>query len=363
MARTDKRLQNFEFAGRVAFAAAPAEGAGSVRKFSGVAYGGGLITDHPYLGPMVIDLATTRFATPAPALFDHDEAIGVIDAAVVGSDIKIDGKLFAAANMQAKKVVDMADAGMPWQFSVGVHPGMIDEVGRGKPVTVNGQKFTGPLSVFRNNRIRETSFCALGAATDTHAQIFSVGGVPVADITSQESPEMDQAQVDLAVKTAVDAAIAPLNASITAEKARADKAEADLKAANDAQKVRETAARTDQVKALFKAIGLAFKDEDAKPYIEMTGDQFKAVDAQMRKRQAIPGALFTEQATDEGSADVDMSNVNAITLAAKKYVADQKALGTTVSLSDACAYVGLRANIGHGAALPPNAGSIASART
>jgi hypothetical protein len=38
------------------------------REFSGVAYGGGMVTDHPFLDAVVFDLATTTYRTPTPAL-------------------------------------------------------------------------------------------------------------------------------------------------------------------------------------------------------------------------------------------------------------------------------------------------------
>jgi hypothetical protein len=141
------------------------------RPFSAIAYGGGLITDHPYLGPMVIDIASSTFATPASVLYDHKDPIGVVEKASLSNQITIDGNLLAGVNAKAKEVSDMADAGLPWQLSVGVFPGKIEELSRGQSTKVNGQTFTGPVTVFRQNRIREVSVVPLGAATDTSMRL------------------------------------------------------------------------------------------------------------------------------------------------------------------------------------------------
>lgn len=51
-----------------------AEAADGLRKFSGVAYAGGVITGHFYWGRVAFDLATTRFAERVPILIEHDRS-------------------------------------------------------------------------------------------------------------------------------------------------------------------------------------------------------------------------------------------------------------------------------------------------
>lgn len=355
----DKRLSPFCFAVKAEFAAANADAPGS-RNFKGVAYGGGLITDHPYLGPMVIDIASTKFGTPSPALYDHDQPIGVISSAKLDKQISIEGKLFAGVNARAKEVSDMADAGMPWQMSVGVFPGSIDEVGNGKSVIVNGHRFQGPVTVFRNNRIRETSFCALGAATDTNAQVFSIGG-DVIPPQSSGVEEMDQAEHDRIVAD-LNAKLSAANETATKNAAELATVTATLAAMQASAKEKATAERTDKVKGLFKTLALEFKEVDAKPYLEMTDEQFSAVSAQMSKRPALDASLTSHVAIDGVDSNVNLTDVNSIMLAAKKHVAEQLKLGVTLSLAEAAAYVGRQHEISQSAKPPPNAGAIAAAQ-
>ena len=259
----------------------------------------------------------------------------MIDSVDLANKISIAGKLFSAANVKAKEVVDMADAGMPWQMSVGVRPGKIEEFGRGEKVTVNGQNFTGPLTVFRNNRIRETSFTALGAATDTNAQIFSIGGKSPANFTGDT--EMNQADHD--------AAVAELNAKIVAAEKRATDAEAKntatearLTAIEDANKAKEKTERETAVKALFKTIALEYKDDVAKPYLEMSADAFAAVSAQMTKRPNLDTKLTGEQTT-EGGAAIDVNDHLELGTKAREYMAEMKAKGVDVPADKAVAHV------------------------
>ena len=165
------------FLATAAFEAPAADAAAGVRKFSGTAYGGGVVTDHPFFNRVAFDLSTTKVVTPAPALYSHrPEPVGVIRAAAVDSKIAISGELFSDIDDQAKSIATKADRGMPWQLSVGIYPGHVDEYGQGAKVQLNGQTLDGPLTVFRDNRIREVSFCPLGADHTTEAHVFSIIG-------------------------------------------------------------------------------------------------------------------------------------------------------------------------------------------
>lgn len=148
-----------------------------VRKFSGTAYTGGVITDHPAFDRVAFDLSTTKVQVPAPLLLNHLDPVGVIRNATAARDLRVDGDLFADArgaggDERASNVAAMADRGMPWQMSVGIWPGEIDQVKAGAKVSLNGQEFAGPLTVFRQNRVREVSLVALGADDRTSAVVF-----------------------------------------------------------------------------------------------------------------------------------------------------------------------------------------------
>jgi hypothetical protein len=133
------------------------------RPFSGIAYGGGVITDHPVYDRVAFDIGTTKLETPAPLLFDHKQPIGVITKASLGSNIAIEGTVFADLAGPAAEVAAMADRGLPWQMSVGIFPGSVETIDGATSVALNGKDVPGPLTVYRNNRVREVSIVPLGA--------------------------------------------------------------------------------------------------------------------------------------------------------------------------------------------------------
>jgi len=144
------------------------------RNFRGVAYGGGIVTDHPLYDRVAFDLSSTRLSTPAPALYVHRaDPVGIIrHADVTHSGVTISGELFSDIDEQARDIATKADRGMPWQLSVGIFPGRVDEIGAGVALTLNGRPAVGPLTVFRDNRIREVSFVPLGADHTTAAEVL-----------------------------------------------------------------------------------------------------------------------------------------------------------------------------------------------
>lgn len=290
----DKRLAQVYFAAPIEFGTKPDDSA--ARQFAGVAYAGGVITDHPYLDRVVFDLATTKVEQPAPILLAHREPIGKLDAATIGSDIRITGTLFATDKVpEAQKVAAMADLGMPWQMSVGIWPGEVSDVRPGQSVEVNGQRFDGPLTVFRNNRIREVSFVALGADPSTAAQVFTIGASGAQP--HREVSDMDQATHDRIVAEK-DTEIAALKASV-----------ADLQGKFEANR---KATRTKEVLALFDAMGRKFgtdveRDAAVTPYLGMDDTVFAAVSADLKpKAPPARAELFREQATS-GASGTDFS--------------------------------------------------------
>ncbi|MCL2872421.1 MAG: hypothetical protein FWF41_05520 [Betaproteobacteria bacterium] len=313
----------------VAFSAlatfAAKEGEQKDRKFSGVAYGGGVITDHPFLDAVVFDLASTQFNTPAPALYGHSKPVGVIEAAVLSGNITISGSLFSDICDEARQISDTADRGMPWQMSVGIWPGSLERVNAGRRVMVNGQEFTGPLTVFRNNRIRETSFVALGADHSTSAAFFAVseGGKRPPTI-SETNPEgvisMDQAEHD-AIVAAKDAKIAEL--------------EAQVSALNEKFSARQKETRTKSVREMFAALGREWTDDAAEPYIAMSEEAFAAVSKDMlavKPKPAGDKSLFSSTANDGQDAG---ETAEHLAQRIREYVASEAQKGNTVSFAAA----------------------------
>jgi hypothetical protein len=307
---SEPSIEAFRFRGTTAaLSAADAQGR---RRFSGVAYSGEAIPNHWYWGNVVFDIGSTKAPDKVPALVEHESArIAGSGSMSFGADMRIEG-LLSAKTPDAKFVADQADESFPWQMSVHIEPGSIDEVKAGNNVSVNGRTFAGPLTIFRNNTIREVSFCATGADANTSAEIFS-----------------RHSQGDLPMKTTDGAASQPTIESLQAEVARLTTEFAAMKASNDGLKaerdaaVKEVAdARKTRVTELFKARGEEVTDEKVAPFLSMSTVQFTATIGLMGKTPARDPKLFSTDTTDtSANGDEKKTAGNALKDSAKKFAA------------------------------------------
>jgi hypothetical protein len=149
-------------------------------KFSGLAYSGKAV----HRGSCVIDLATAT-VTPRMGLLDShnkgtEAVLGVVESARVESgQLIVSGVLYSdMPGSRAEQIALLAARGYEFQMSVGVYDFNEELVPAGRPVTVNGQSFTGPICVLRSGVIRECSIVTLGADGDTSAAFFSQPGNP-----------------------------------------------------------------------------------------------------------------------------------------------------------------------------------------
>lgn len=200
------------------------------RRFSGVAYSGAPLQ---YFGQrMVVDLADVTLPTPCPVLESHDRALrrGVAALASDGERLRIDGRLLA--NEGAQQIAADADAGFPWQLSIHAEPGSVEELGPGAEATINGRTLSGPLTILRQVRIRETSFTPTGVDAETSARVFSVPAHPPEDHPMSEHPRPEAASPG-----AEEARITQLEQQLAEQTARAEAAEAQLAAAPGAEVV------------------------------------------------------------------------------------------------------------------------------
>lgn len=273
---------------------------GKRRRFSGIAYGGDVITDHGWWDRVVFDLDGLQTPAKMPALLEHEgsRSVGVIEEAVVADGkFSVAGDLFTGIDPDADAVAAKADAGMPWQMSVRIFPESIEEVRSGASVLVNGRTFAGPLHVFRRNRVREVSFCAVGADGSTSAQVFN-GGAPsrIPLLTTEGASEMTTQTTGQDV------------AAITAERDAALAKLADLQGKFDELNAQFTARQKAEREAAVKELmGEAFNAESAKPFMDMTEAQFAAVKS-MKPAGGLPASFTAEQATEGGAPnDIESS--------------------------------------------------------
>ncbi|MGB4498893.1 MAG: hypothetical protein WBI40_09345 [Methylococcaceae bacterium] len=250
------------------------------RTFSGVAYAGGVITDHSWYSAVAFDLVTTSAETPLPLLFNHHGSpIGVIETVSIGTQIEIAGRLFADIDDVAKDIAVKADRGIKWQLSVGIFSGATERLNGTQAHSINGQSFTGEITLLKQNRIREVSFVTLGADDKTSATVFNAQPTKPQESSSMTPEEAEKLQKEL-------------------EKTKAENAQfkADLDSA-------KKSARETEIKSLFSALGREYSEEKAKPYFEFSADQFKVVSADLMAQKGeqkpnLPEHLFSAQAND-----------------------------------------------------------------
>lgn len=265
--------------------AVPLSKEGERRMFTGVAYSGGPVQQ--FHGQLVVDLDGIEFSEQLPVLVDHDPAkrLGVGTLQATDAELQIRGYLLR--NELAASVAQDSDDGFPWQLSIRVDAGGIEDVQAGQEVSVNGRSFSGPLMVFRRNRVSEVSFVPLGADASTYARVFSRD--------SDEDRIMPDAKNEALAEqvAALTEQVTALTADRDAAMARAEKAEAALKDL-------ALAKRKGEAEALLKAMGEEVTEEAVKPYLEMSDDTFQAVERQTRallsRSPGLPGALFSREA-------------------------------------------------------------------
>ena len=261
----------------------------SQRTLSGLAYAGGVITDHGYFDRVAFDLSTTRIDGNIPLLFghDHSKTVGVVTSSQIQENIQIQAKLFTDFDTDSQSIAAKADAGLNWQMSVGIWPGEILDVKAGSQIELNQQTFEGPLTVFKNNRIREVSVVALGADHKTSAQVFNGGTQITLPYSEQENMMADQTPE---IESGVNDAVIEENKTLKAKVAELENTIAEFKAEQ----------RNNQVKALFAELGRDYCEKSASVYQNMDAETFAAVAEDMlNNKPKLPEKLFQEQATGE----------------------------------------------------------------
>ena len=261
------------------------EGESKKRKFKGVAYAGGRVDGHWYWGRsgVVFDLDGIEIDKPTALLEEHFSSgrVGVVKQVSTTGKIEVEGDFLS--NTKAKEIVQDSDDGFPFQMSMYIDPGSIEEVSNGKSVVVNGQTFEGPITVFRQNRIREFTICTTGADRNTSINAFS--GKQQTKQEDTNVTELEQAK----------------EAQKQAEKQRDD-------ALTELNKFKADQ-RAENIASLQKELNTTFSAEDLKSYTDMDDAVFAFTAKQLRQfsgkqepqKQGLPSHLFSHQANgDQG---------------------------------------------------------------
>lgn len=255
------------------------EGESKKRKFKGVAYAGGRVDGHWYWGRsgVVFDLDGIEIDKPTALLEEHFSSgrVGVVKQVSTTGKIEVEGDFLS--NTKAKEIVQDSDDGFPFQMSMYIDPGSIEEVSNGKSVVVNGQTFEGPITVFRQNRIREFTICTTGADRNTSINAFS--GKQQTKQEDTNVTELEQAkEAQKQAEKQRDDALAELN------KFKADQ-------------------RAENIASLQKELNTTFSAEDLKSYADMddavfafTAKQLRQFSATQPQKSQLPDYLTKHQA-------------------------------------------------------------------
>ena len=257
------------------------------RTFSGIAYSGEPIVDHWYWDRIIFDLDSLQIKGRIPALLEHrtSQRAGAINSHSISHEkgLEISGDLLS--NEFGTQVAQDSDDGFPWQMSVRIEPSKTEEIAADQSVFVNGKNYQGPITVFRGGRIREVSFCALGADDNTSA------------VAASHKPKKFNQQEDTNVTELEQAK----EAQKQAEKQR-DDALAELNKFKADQ-------RAENIASLQKELNTTFSAEDLKSYTDMDDAVFAFTTKQLRQfsgkqesqKQGLPSHLFSHQANgDQG---------------------------------------------------------------
>lgn len=282
---------------------------GKKRTFTGVAYSGEVIQGHYWWGDVVFDLDTMQIKTPLGALIDHDtgKRAGVVRSFTKDNQggLQVAGDLLS--NKNGQEVAQDSDEGYPWQMSVYIVPGSIEEVERGD-VIVNGKTLKAPITIFRNGVIREVSFCALGADDNTSA------------IAASHTPKQFNKQED----TDVTELEKEKEARIAAEQQR-DAAQNELKQFKEQK-------RKDDIAALETELKVQFSAEDNASYTSMDEAAFTFATKQLRQFSAPKNDkqpnnlkhLFKHQAQGGQGGSVSDDQEHKFSAGAKAFAAQKK---------------------------------------
>lgn len=292
---------------------------GKRRTFAGTAYTGGRVDGHWYWGRtgVVFDLEGIEIATPTPLLEEHFSAnrIGVVKQVSTTAGIDVSGHFLK--NPKALEIIQDSDDEFPFQMSMFIDPGSIEEVLQGQTVNVNGQSFTGPIAIFRNNRIREFTICSTGADRNTSIKAFS------------SKPNTIQQE---------DTNVTEL------EQAKAAQKQAETERDNALAELKQFKAtkRTEDITALQTELNTTFSAEDMKTYSEMDDSMFGFAAKQLRQFSTKPpenqnqqqnntvpphlAHLFNHQATggDQNQFNAGHNQGSALDQAFGKFAAAQE---------------------------------------
>jgi hypothetical protein len=280
------------------------DAAGLPKRFSGVAYTGGVIPNYGWNGDAIIDMATLVMPEAEIfALIDHDptKRAGRLTAEVSGGQVIVNGSFFT--NEAGNEVAKLFAEGAPWQMSLGVMSER-QSFETKTPVSINGGNHS-VNTIFKNTTLREVSFVPVGADPKTAVAAFSAAnstaqGEPGGKPTEDSKMELDE----------LKAKVAELSTALDVEKTA--RAAAESKLATFA-----AIKRDEGLSQMSAKMGRALSEQETVTFKAMDDGAFAIVlSAIPAKTNGLPAGLGAEQATSGNTAPAESGKKGVINMAA-----------------------------------------------
>jgi hypothetical protein len=152
----------------------------SLPTFKGVGYTGGLMILAGWSYPCVVDLAGLSVPKQnLPVRLQHDSLLGVghtTGITVADNELRCSG-IISRVTPSAQDVTQSGKNGFPWQMSIGASVQRREFIDAGAQVIVNGQTFSGPVTVVKAATLGELSFVDIGADTQTTVSVAATSSI------------------------------------------------------------------------------------------------------------------------------------------------------------------------------------------
>jgi hypothetical protein len=266
----------------------------AARRFSGVAYTGDPINNHPYWGTVVFDMSLIEVPDRMSILLNHETnaIIGFSDEHAVTQDGLVLGGVLSKVTEEGRMAAALSDEGFPWQMSVRLQPSRIEEVMPGGAVMVNGRTVNGPAYIFRESQLVETSFTPTGWDSGTSAIALSHNNNLIPKEDTQMSKELEDkvAQLEGELRTSKEAIM-----SLTDELQASREEKAKLAGDARVEKLKNAYAKTSiEFAEATAAMARAASDET----VELLCSTLSLVKVPAAPVKELPQGLFGHIATD-----------------------------------------------------------------
>lgn len=264
-------------------------------RFAILAYTGKVI-DRGWWNPLVIDMSgiTTQEKMPILRQHDHTRVVGLADTmSQDASGLYLEGS-FSLVTMDGQEVLGLAREGFPWQASIGVEGRTIEEIKAGDMAEVNGREVSGPIDIWRESLVYETSFVPFGADDNTAAVAMSAA--------QPKTPHQEEQDMSKEKKDTMN--------PVPAEQAAAAAADDAIKRATEeaAQKAAEEAAQQEcerglEIRTCVQTAGLdaTLADTLIKERVSLADAKSRVLDELSKKNKPAPKSHSMEM----GEADRD----------------------------------------------------------